>query len=101
MSNRRGRGGLVPKRSFGRSSGPPSSGRARVPSKSQPRKENLPSQNGALKLPDDIELFNTDSLVKEVCDLSGNSLHMNSNIIKMTHLFDVMPGGEGVQCEQS
>ncbi|XP_031379203.1 protein EMSY-LIKE 1 isoform X2 [Punica granatum] len=67
ISNRRGRGGPAPKKSSARSGGPPSSGRARVPTKSQPRKENLPLQNGALKkLPDDIELFNTDSLVKEV-----------------------------------
>ncbi|KAK4743324.1 hypothetical protein SAY87_001325 [Trapa incisa] len=63
MSNRRGRGGPCSRKPFSRSS----SGRSRVPLKTQPRRENLPPQNGALKkLSDDIELFNTDSLVKEV-----------------------------------
>ncbi|XP_031379201.1 protein EMSY-LIKE 1 isoform X1 [Punica granatum] len=87
ISNRRGRGGPAPKKSSARSGGPPSSGRARVPTKSQPRKENLPLQNGALKkLPDDIELFNTDSLVKEVCVL--NMLHIDTKheYVAYTHI---------------
>ncbi|XP_010534356.1 PREDICTED: protein EMSY-LIKE 1-like [Tarenaya hassleriana] len=46
-------------------------GRGRVPSKTQPRREqqHLPSQNGGgggEKFSDDIELFNTDALVTEV-----------------------------------
>lgn len=42
-------------------------GRGRVPAKTQPRREHLPSQNGGgRKFSDDIELFNTDALVKEV-----------------------------------
>ncbi|XP_010520041.1 PREDICTED: protein EMSY-LIKE 2-like [Tarenaya hassleriana] len=46
----------------------PTVGRGRVPAKSQPRRErNYPSQNGGgTKFSDDIELFNTDALVKEV-----------------------------------
>ncbi|XP_030457893.1 protein EMSY-LIKE 1 isoform X1 [Syzygium oleosum] len=55
------------KKSSARSGAVPGSGRVRGSTKSQSKKEFLPLQNGAQKkLPDDIELFNTDTLVKEV-----------------------------------
>ncbi|XP_060958568.1 protein EMSY-LIKE 1 isoform X2 [Cannabis sativa] len=45
----------------------PGSGRGRGPSKVQPKKDFPPTQNGiAKKVSDDIELLNTDALVKEV-----------------------------------
>lgn len=46
----------------------PGAGRGRGPMRVQSRKEFLPSQNGiGKKVYDDIELLNTDTLVKEVC----------------------------------
>ncbi|XP_022766788.1 protein EMSY-LIKE 1-like isoform X2 [Durio zibethinus] len=64
------RGGHVfhgAKKSFSRSARAPGPGRGRGPVKGQSRKEFLPSQNGiAKKLLDDIELLNTETLLKEV-----------------------------------
>lgn len=59
--------GRGPKRPTNRGGVGPGAGRGR-PVKNQPRKDVPPSQNGAasLKVSDDIELLNTDALVKEV-----------------------------------
>lgn len=48
--------------------------------KGQPKKDFLPSQNGiAKKVSDDIELLNTDALVKEVCMMnSANSVNFSA-----------------------
>lgn len=46
----------------------PGAGRGRGSIKGQSKKEFLPSQNGiGKKVSDDLELLNTDTLVKEVC----------------------------------
>lgn len=45
----------------------PGAGRGRGTSKVQARKDFLPSQNGiGKKMPDEIKILNTDSLIKEV-----------------------------------
>ncbi|PNT56120.1 hypothetical protein POPTR_001G229000v4 [Populus trichocarpa] len=57
-------------RSMGRDGGPgpgPGPGRGRGVTKGQSRKELLPSQNGiGKKVPDDIQILHTDSLIREV-----------------------------------
>jgi hypothetical protein len=59
-------------RSMGRDGGPgpgPGPGRGRGVTKGQSRKELLPSQNGiGKKVPDDIQILHTDSLIREVCE---------------------------------
>ncbi|XWS66430.1 hypothetical protein CRYUN_Cryun05aG0198800 [Craigia yunnanensis] len=58
---------LGAKKSFSRGAPAPGPGRGRGSMKGQSRKEILPSQNGiAKKVSDDIELLNTETLVKEV-----------------------------------
>ncbi|XVF75890.1 hypothetical protein PTKIN_Ptkin13bG0223000 [Pterospermum kingtungense] len=69
ISYRGGHGFHRTKKSFSRGAPAPGPGpgRGRGPMKGQSRKEFLPSQNGiAKKLSDDIELLNTETLVKEV-----------------------------------
>ncbi|KAG7027775.1 Protein EMSY-LIKE 3 [Cucurbita argyrosperma subsp. argyrosperma] len=69
MSHRGGHGGQsrVYRRSQSLGGFAPGSGRGRGQSKNQPRKELSPSQNGVgKKVFDDIELLNTEALVKEV-----------------------------------
>ena len=54
-------------RSMGRDGGP-GPGRGRGVAKGQSRKELLPSQNGiGKKVPDDLQILHTDSLIREVC----------------------------------
>ncbi|XP_017976905.1 PREDICTED: protein EMSY-LIKE 1 isoform X1 [Theobroma cacao] len=67
ISYRGGPGFHVAKKSFSRGAPAPGPGRGRGSVKGQFRKEFLPSQNGiAKKVSDDIELLNTETLVKEV-----------------------------------
>ncbi|XP_022744925.1 protein EMSY-LIKE 1-like isoform X6 [Durio zibethinus] len=67
ISYRGGHGFHGAKKSFSRGGPAPGPGRGRGSMKGQSRKEFLPSQNGnAKKVSDDIELLNTDTLVKEV-----------------------------------
>ncbi|KAJ9158695.1 hypothetical protein P3X46_024256 [Hevea brasiliensis] len=63
--------GLAMNRSVGRDS-VPGVGRGRGITKGQSRKDLLPSQNGiGKKLPDDIQILHTDTLIKEVERLFG------------------------------
>ncbi|XP_060668751.1 protein EMSY-LIKE 1 isoform X3 [Ziziphus jujuba] len=63
------------KKSLNRGGRIPNNGRVRGPLKSQSMKDSLPSQNGiSKKVSDDIELLNTDSLVKEV-EMVFNTSH--------------------------
>lgn len=75
--------------------------RGRGSTKSQSKKELLPLQNGAQKkLPDDIELFNTDTLVKEVRGCTAKFL----NVLLVLVFYipgNMMPGGEGFRCKPS
>ncbi|KAL3615395.1 hypothetical protein CASFOL_041056 [Castilleja foliolosa] len=68
--SRHGHGGYGgPGRGMGRprDNNPPGSGRGRGLTKTQPRKDFPPSQNGIVKKgPDDIQLLHTDTLIKEV-----------------------------------
>ena len=67
ISYQGGHGFLGAKKSFSRGAPAPGPGRGRGSMKGQSRKEILPSQNGiAKKVSDDIELLNTETLVKEV-----------------------------------
>lgn len=69
MTHRGGHGGQsrVYRRSQSLGGFAPGTGRGRGHSKSQSRKELSPSQNGVgKKVLDDIELLNTEALVKEV-----------------------------------
>lgn len=69
LSHHGGYGGLGPgiRKSMSRS-GIPGAGRGRGSIKGQSKREFLPTQNGVAKrVSDDIELLNTESLVKEVC----------------------------------
>ncbi|OMO55173.1 hypothetical protein COLO4_36159 [Corchorus olitorius] len=67
ISYRGGHGSHGSKKSFSRGAPAPGPGRGRGSAKGQVRKEYMPSQNGSVrKLSDDIELLNTETLVKEV-----------------------------------
>lgn len=67
ISYRGGHGFHGTKKSFSHGAPAPGLGRGRGSVKGLYRKESLPSQNGiAKKLSDDIELLNTEALVKEV-----------------------------------
>lgn len=64
------------KKSLNRGGRIPNNGRVRGPLKSQSMKDSLPSQNGiSKKVSDDIELLNTDSLVKEVCLMNASQFN--------------------------
>lgn len=85
------------------SRGGPGTGRGR-PMKSQPKKDFLPAQNGnAQRVSDDIELLNTDALVKEVCimDVSKISSYYVSfyNTLHFSAL--VISGGDRFQHKSS
>lgn len=70
-----GQGGRRVKKSLNHGGVTPGAGRGRGPIKPQSKKEIHLSQNGVgKKMPDDLELLNTDTLVKEVCMMNMMSL---------------------------
>ncbi|KAI3764793.1 hypothetical protein L2E82_14809 [Cichorium intybus] len=68
------KGGYGMSRGVGRESGGPGGGRGRGLTKSQTRKDFPPAQNGiGKKVPDNIQLLHTDTLIKEVERVFGSS----------------------------
>lgn len=63
--------------------GYPSGGRGRGGSiKGESRREFLPTQNGfTKKVSDDIELFNTETLVQEVCMVTWHLFHLTCQLL--------------------
>lgn len=78
----------------------PGAGRGRGEIKAPSKKEIHPSQNGIGKVSDDLELLNTDTLVKEVCRMKLSL--RNLNYARYFHFsLLILLGGESFQCKWS